>query len=89
MTTDTTEAVEDTFTALREILVESLGVDADKIQPEKSLGDDLGCDSLDAVEIAMAAEDKFGVEIPDDEMTHQTTVQDFVALIERLKAEKA
>ena len=66
---------------LAEIVNEVAGVDADDVQLEKSFVDDLDIDSLSMVEIAVQAEDKFGVKIPDDELAKLTTVQDAVDYI--------
>ena len=51
---------------VKNIVVKHLGVDADKVKPEASFIDDLGADSLDTVELVMAFEEEFGIEIPDD-----------------------
>ena len=61
---------------LGEIVEEIAGVPADEVTPSKSFVDDLDIDSLSMVEIAVAAQDKFGVEIPDDQLKDLTTVQD-------------
>ena len=69
------------LTGLGEIIDEVAGVPAEEVTPEKSFVDDLDIDSLSMVEIAVAAQDKFGVEIPDDQLKDLTTVQaviDFV-----------
>ena len=63
---------------LAEIIDEIAGVPADEVTPEKSFVEDLDIDSLSMVEIAVAAQDKFGVEIPDDQLKDLTTVQDVV-----------
>jgi acyl carrier protein len=63
---------------LAEIVEEIAGVPADEVTPDKSFVDDLDIDSLSMVEIAVAAQDKFGVEIPDDQLKNLTTVQDVV-----------
>ncbi|MBV9096246.1 MAG: acyl carrier protein [Streptosporangiaceae bacterium] len=63
---------------LAEIIEEIAGVPADEVTPSKSFVDDLDIDSLSMVEIAVAAQDKFGVEIPDDQLKDLTTVQDVV-----------
>jgi acyl carrier protein len=60
---------------LGEILDEVAGVPADQVTPEKTFVNDLDIDSLSMVEIAVAAQDKFGVEIPDDHLKDLTTVQ--------------
>jgi acyl carrier protein len=66
---------------LGEIIEEIAGVPADEVTPSKSFVDDLDIDSLSMVEIAVAAQDKFGVEIPDDQLKDLTTVQDVVNYI--------
>ena len=63
---------------LGEIVEEIAGVPADEVTPSKSFVDDLVIDSLSMVEIAVAAQDKFGVEIPDEQLKDLTTVQDVV-----------
>ena len=69
------------------IVVKHLGVDADKVKQEASFIDDLGADSLDTVELVMAFEEEFGIEIPDDAAETIQTVGDAVKFIE--KAQKA
>ena len=71
---------------LAEIVNEVAGVDADDVQLEKSFTDDLDVDSLSMVEIALAAEERFGVKIPDDELANLKTVGDAVSYIEKAKA---
>jgi acyl carrier protein len=61
---------------VKEIIVEQLGVDANEVTPEASFIDDLGADSLDTVELIMAFEEEFGLEIPDEEAEKLTTVGD-------------
>ena len=68
---------------LAEIVNEVAGVDADDVQLDKSFADDLDVDSLSMVEVVVAAEEKFGVSIPDDEVKNLKTVGDAVAFIER------
>ncbi|HKB31257.1 MAG TPA: acyl carrier protein [Streptosporangiaceae bacterium] len=68
---------------LGEIIDEIAGVPADEVTPGKSFVDDLDIDSLSMVEIAVAAQDKFGVEIPDEELKNLTTVQDVVSYVQR------
>lgn len=63
------------------ILVEHLGVDSDKIKDDSDFVEDLGADSLDAVEIIMAIEEHFDIEIPDEEAETMTTVQKTVDVI--------
>ena len=67
---------------LGEIIDEVAGVPADQVTPEKTFVDDLDIDSLSMVEIAVAAQDKFGVEIPDDELKDLKTVQDVVDYVQ-------
>jgi acyl carrier protein len=70
-------------TGLGEIIDEVAGVPADEVTPEKSFADDLDIDSLSMVEIAVAAQDKFGVDIPDDELKNLKTVQDVIDYVRR------
>lgn len=58
-----------------QIIAEQLGTEIDETQPEKSITDDLGADSLDSVELVMALEEEFGIEVPDDDAAKLTTVQ--------------
>ncbi len=68
---------------LGEIIDEIAGVPADAVTPSKNFVDDLDIDSLSMVEIAVAAQDKFGVEIPDEELKNLRTVQDVVDYVQR------
>ena len=61
---------------VKEIIVQQLGVDAEKVTAEASFVDDLGADSLDVVELVMAFEEEFGVEIPDEAAEKIATVKD-------------
>ncbi len=70
-----------TFEDIRAIVAEQLGVVEDKVTPEASFANDLGADSLDTVELVMALEEKFGVEIPDEEAEKIVTVQDALNFI--------
>jgi len=72
-------AVED---KVREIIVEQLGVSADEVVPEASFIDDLGADSLDIVELVMAIEEEFALEIPDDDAEKIQTIQDAISYVE-------
>ena len=63
---------------VREIIIEQLGVDPEKVTPEASFVDDLGADSLDTVELVMAFEEEFDLEIPDEEAEKITMVKDAV-----------
>ena len=67
---------------VKNIVVEHLGVDADKVGEGASFIDDLGADSLDTVELVMAFEEEFGVEIPDDAAESILTVKDAVSFLE-------
>jgi acyl carrier protein len=67
---------------LGEIIEEIAGVEASDVTPEKSFVDDLDIDSLSMVEIAVAAQDKFGVEIPDDELKNLKTVKDVIGYVQ-------
>ena len=71
---------------VKKIVVEHLGVDADKVKAEASFIDDLGADSLDTVELVMAFEEEFGIEIPDDAAESIQTVGDAVKFIEKSAA---
>ena len=68
---------------LAEIIDEIAGVPADEVTPDKSFVDDLDIDSLSKVEIAVAAQDKFGVEIPDDQLKDLKTVQDVITYVHK------
>ena len=68
---------------LGEIIDEVAGVPADQVTPDKTFVDDLDIDSLSMVEIAVAAQDKFGVEIPDDRLKDLKTVQDVIDYVKR------
>ena len=68
---------------VKSIIVEQLGVDADEVTPEASFVEDLGADSLDTVELIMAFEEEFGVEISDDEAEKIRKVKDAVDYIEK------
>lgn len=66
------------FEKVRDIIVDTLSCDADKVTMEATLADDLGADSLDAVELNMALEDNLGVAISDEELANMKTVGDIV-----------
>ena len=67
---------------VKAVIVEQLGVDEDQVTLDASFADDLGADSLDTVELIMAFEEEFGVEIPDDQAEKIKTVKDVVDYIE-------
>ena len=64
-----------TFNKVKDIFIDKLGVEEEKINSEASFVDDLGADSLDTVELIMQLEEEFGIEIPDDDAEKITTVQ--------------
>ena len=66
---------------VKKIIVDQLGVDEAEVTPEAKFIDDLGADSLDTVELVMALEEEFGIEIPDEEAEKIGTVQDAIAYI--------
>jgi acyl carrier protein len=68
---------------VKSIIVEQLGVDADQVNPEASFVEDLGADSLDIVELIMAFEEEFGVEISDDDAEKIKKVKDAVEYIDK------
>ena len=74
-----------TFEKVRDIVVEQLGVEADEVAIESTFIDDLGADSLDIVELIMAFEEEFGIEIPDEAAEKIKTVQDVVTSIDQNK----
>ena len=71
---------------LAEIVNEETGIETDQVEPDKSFTEDLDVDSLSMVEVAMAAEEKFGVKIPDDDVKSLSTVGDAVSYIQRAGA---
>ena len=73
------------FEEVKEIMVDTLGCDETKISMEAVLADDLKIDSLDAVELVMAIEEKYGIKIPDEELSNMKTVADVVSAIEKYK----
>ena len=68
---------------VKTIIVEQLGVDEGEVTPTTSFVDDLGADSLDTVELVMAFEENFGIEIPDEDAEKIATVKDAVDYIEK------
>ncbi len=67
---------------IKEIIVEQLGVSAEEVVPEASFIDDLGADSLDIVELVMALEEEWGLEIPDDDAEKIQTIQDAINYVQ-------
>lgn len=79
------ENMMDTFESVKAVVVEQLSVDASEVKPESRFIEDLNADSLDVVEFVMALEEKFSIEIPDEEAEKIKTVNDVVAYIEANK----
>ena len=75
----------ETADRVKKIVIEHLGVEQDKVTEDASFIDDLGADSLDIVELVMAFEEEFGVEIPDDAAEKITTVRDAIEYIDQHK----
>ncbi|MCU1342611.1 MAG: acyl carrier protein [Candidatus Acidoferrum typicum] len=73
---------------VKQIIVEQLGVDEGEVTPTASFVDDLGADSLDTVELVMAFEEAFGIEIPDEDAEKIATVKDAVDYIQKHGAKK-
>ena len=71
---------------VKKIVFEHLGVEADKVEEKASFIDDLGADSLDTVELVMAFEEEFNVEIPDDAAETIQTVGDAISFLEKQKS---
>jgi acyl carrier protein len=67
---------------VKKIIVEQLGVDEDEVTPDASFVDDLGADSLDTVELVMAFEEEFSIEIPDEDAEKITRVKEAIEYIE-------
>ena len=70
------------FDEVREILAEQLDVDKDSIEMDSKLAEDLGADSLDAIDIVMTIEDQYAIEVPDENIENMKTVEDIVSFIE-------
>jgi acyl carrier protein len=75
-----------TFDKVKKIIVEQLGVDESEVTPEASITDDLGADSLDQVELVMAFETEFNIDIPDEEAEKIKTVGDAVKRVDETTA---
>ena len=73
------------FEEIKSVIVDTLSCDEDKVVPSASLTDDLGADSLDAVELGMAIEEAIGVTIEDEDLPNIKTVQDLVDYVEAHK----
>ena len=72
-----------TFDKIKNIIVENLGVSPEEVKLDSLLSDDLGADSLDAVEIAMAIEEEFGIDIPDEVLEKFKKVSDIVNFVDK------
>jgi len=70
---------------VKEIIINELGVEPEKVTPEASFVEDLGADSLDTVELVMAFEEEFGIEIPDEEAEQLQTVGDAIRYLKEHK----
>ncbi len=68
---------------VRDIIINELGVEPEKVTKEASFVEDLGADSLDTVELVMAFEEEFGIDIPDEDAEQMRTVGDAVAYLEK------
>ena len=75
----------ETEAQVKKIVVDHLGIEESKVNLESKFIDDLGADSLDTVELVMAFEEKFGIEIPDDAAETIVTVKDAIAFIDNNK----
>ena len=73
----------DTKDRITKIIKEQLGVEESEVTPEARFVDDLGADSLDTVEILMAIEEEFGIEIPDEDAENAKTVEDVISYINK------
>ena len=71
---------------VKSIIVEQLGVDEEEVTPDASFVDDLGADSLDTVELVMALEEEFEIEIPDEDAEKITTVQQAIEYVNERRA---
>ncbi len=76
----------ETYEKVKKIVAEQLGVEPGEVKPEASFANDLGADSLDTVELVMALEEEFELEIPDEDAESIATVQNAVDYIEKKKA---
>ncbi len=72
---------------VKEIIINELGVEPEKVTPEASFVEDLGADSLDTVELVMAFEEEFGIEIPDEDAERLQTVGDAIRYLKEHRGE--
>jgi acyl carrier protein len=75
--------MEDLLPKIRDIIMEEFGLDEDEVTAEANLEYDLGADSLDALELGMALEEEFEIEVTDDDLTEMKTVSDVVKFVNR------
>ena len=80
---------QETFERVQKIVAEQLGVDPGEVTPQANFANDLGADSLDTVELVMALEEEFDIEIPDDAAEKMMTVQEAVDYINEKVAASA
>lgn len=73
------------FEKVKGILEKQLRLGADAVTPESRIKEDLGADSLDVLQLLMAIEDEYGIEVPDEKLATFSTVQDVVNFLEELK----
>lgn len=73
------------FDEVRDVVVEQLSVAPESVKPESKIIEDLGADSLDVVELVMALEEKFGIEIPDSEAEKLLSIQDVIDYVEKIQ----
>lgn len=73
------------FEDIKKVLIDAINVDEEEIKPEVKLNDDLGIDSLAAVELALELENEFDIRIEDEELAKLETVQDVIDIIEAKK----
>jgi acyl carrier protein len=78
---------EETAGKIKALIAEQLGVDIEKVTNEASFIEDLGADSLDTVELVMALEEEYGVDIPDEDVEKVTTVKDMLAYVDEHRIE--
>ncbi len=74
---------DNTAAKVKDIIINELGVDPEKVTPEASFVDDLGADSLDTVELVMAFEEEFTIDIPDEDAEQMRTVGEAISYIEK------
>lgn len=71
---------------VKEIIVDQLGVNAEQVTPEAKMIEDLGADSLDAVELVMAIEEEFEIEVPDEDAEKLSSVNDIISHVTKAKS---